>query len=135
MSDWLAIGPVANWEIGLKKKVWAVSPAQSKTWEKVAPGDRVFFYATAPVKGLVGYGTVSRTRVDETPFWPDEKAKGHTLWPYRIEFSSVTHISIHDWETKRVAPERQGIVFQRAFQPVTPDRAAEWVQALAKVAV
>ena len=99
MDNWLAIGPAENWKIGMKKKIWAVSPAQSKTWEKVETGDRVFFYATAPVKGIIGYGNVARTKVSETSFWPQEKEKGHTLWPFRIEFSEVTVIAASDWES------------------------------------
>jgi hypothetical protein len=135
MNTWLAIGPVENWKIGIKKKIWAVSPAQLKSWERIRPGDTVFFYATAPVKGLIGCGTVGKTDADEKPFWPQELEKGHVIWPYRIRFSSVTHISPHDWESKRVAPERTGIVFQRAFQPVGQERAESWLKALAKVAV
>ncbi len=135
MANWLAIGPAENWQIGIKKKTWAVSPAQQKTWEKLAPGDLVFFYATTPVKGIIGYGRVARTDVDENPFWPEEKRKGHTLWPFRITFSEVTFISLRDWETSRVVPERHGIVFQRALQPAAEEAAEAWRKALAKVAV
>jgi hypothetical protein len=135
MSVWLAIGPAENWKIGIKNKIWAVSPAQLKSWEKLRQGDRVFFYATAPVKGLIGYGTVGGTSADEKPFWPQEVEKGHVLWPYRIRFSEITHISPHDWEARRYVPERKGIVFQRAFQPANENHAQVWLKELAKVAV
>jgi hypothetical protein len=135
MANWLAIGPAENWQIGIRKKTWAVSPAQQKTWEKLASGDLVFFYATAPVKGIIGYGRVAGTGVDESPFWPEEKRKGHTLWPFRIAFSEVTFVSMKDWETKRITPERQGIVFQRALQPAAAEAAKRWLKELAKVAV
>lgn len=133
MSDWLAIGPPDNWKIGIKKKVWAVSPAQRKSWEQTRPGDVVYFYATAPVKGIIGYGTVARVKVDEKPFWPEEKEKGHTLWPFRLEFSDVTTIGVNDWEARRIIPERTGIVFQRAFQPVSNERAEPWKHAMEKL--
>lgn len=135
MSNWLAIGPADNWKIGAKKNVWAVSSRHKKAWEQVENGDTVFFYAIAPVKGIVGYGTVGKTRVANSLFWPQEKDEGYSIWPYQISFSSMTTISVHDWETKRVVPERQGIVFQRAFQPVNDKRAKTWFKTLAKVAV
>lgn len=131
MAHWLAIGPSENWKIGVKKKIWAVGPAQSKSWEKVEPGDTVFFYVTAPVKGLIGYGTVEKTRVKEPPFWPQEKEKGHALWPFQITFSEVTCLSEEDWEAEALRPKRKGIVFQRAFQPIKSDRARQWLKALA----
>jgi hypothetical protein len=127
MSNWLAIGPPGNWRIGVKDRVWAVSPAQMKSWEKLGKGDRVFFYATAPVKGLIGYGVVEKTSVDEVPYWPQEKEKKQVLWPFRIRFSEVKAVAAADWESKAVAPERKGIVFQRAFQPVAEAVAEKWV--------
>lgn len=130
MSDWLAIGPPENWRIGIQKKIWAVSPAQNKSWEKVQKGDRVFLYATAPVKGIIGYATVSQTKVDESPFWPQEKVKGHTLWPFRIHFKEVHALDPKGWESKSLKPDRKGIVFQRAFQPLAADRTAAWTKSL-----
>ncbi len=135
MANWLAIGPADNWKIGVRKKVWAVNGRNKKSWDRLQPPDTVFCYAIAPVKGIVGYGTVGKTSVSKTLFWPQEKDEGVQWWPYHIEFSEVTVISTHDWETKRVVPDHKGIVFQRAFQPVDEKRAKEWLKALAKVAV
>ncbi|HLU99769.1 MAG TPA: hypothetical protein VKZ59_00795 [Acidobacteriota bacterium] len=127
MAYWLAIGPSENWKIGIKNKLWAVGPPQSKSWEKIEPGDTVFFYVTTPVKGLIGYGKVEKTRVKESPFWPQEKEKGHALWPFQITFSEVSCLDQEDWQAKAVHPERKGIVFQRAFQPVDTNRAKQWL--------
>jgi predicted RNA-binding protein len=127
MKNWLAIGPPNNWKIGIKGKIWAVSPAQAKTWEKLEKDDRVFFYATAPVKGLIGYGVVEKTSADEQPFWPQEREKNQVLWPFRIRFSEVKAVPEPDWQAQSVTPERKGIVFQRAFQPVV---ASNWARNL-----
>jgi len=86
MSYWLAIGPPDNWEIGIKKKIWGVTPRHSKAWGLVEQGDTVFFYAMTPVKGLIGYGTVAKTKVDEKPFWPQEISEKQSYWPFRISF-------------------------------------------------
>ncbi|GAB4240023.1 MAG: hypothetical protein Kow00109_15020 [Acidobacteriota bacterium] len=130
MADWLVIGPVANWKLAVKHKIWAVSPRHQKTWEQIAAGDRVFFYATAPVKGLIGWGSVAATAVNEKPFWPDEKEKGHVLWPLEIRFDAVHVLPEKDWTTKARQIERRGIVFQRALQPVAAERAQEWAKEL-----
>lgn len=130
MQDWLVIGPVKNWRVAVQEKVWAVSPAQQKSWAQLQPGDRVFFYATAPVKGLIGWGRVARTSVNEAPFWPDEKEKGHVLWPFHIEFDEMRVLPEAVWSEKARRIDRRGIVFQRALQPVTPQLAKEWLQGL-----
>ncbi len=130
MAYWLAIGPVGNWEIGVKEKVWAVSPAHNKTWKRLRPGDTVFFYATAPVKGIIGLGTVREKRFDEELFWPQEREKGQSLWPFRLRFGDLKVLPKKEWSTKRYEPDRQGIVFQRAFQPVKPEVAEDWLSHL-----
>ena len=133
MPHWLAIGPPSNWRIGARKGVWAVSPNQYKSWGQVSKGDVVYFYATAPVKGLIGYATVSTTAATEKPFWPEEREKGHVLWPYHILLVDVRVLPTETWESKRLSPEREGIVFQRAFQPISDERASEWKLSLDRI--
>ncbi len=130
MGYWLAVGPVENWKIGVKEKIWAVSPSSSKRWEQIKKGDMVFFYATTPVKGLIGTGIVARTDFSESPFWPQEKQRGESLWPYRILFERLKVLPHTDWKTKRYSPDRRGIVFQVAFQPISEDRAKQWLAAM-----
>jgi hypothetical protein len=126
MTYWLAIGPAENWEIGIRKRTWGITPRHSKSWSKVQPGDTVFFYAMAPVKGIIGHGTVEKTKVDEKPFWPQEVSEKQSYWPFRITFEKTTALPRNHWETRRVVPGREGIVFQRAFQPINEERAGEW---------
>lgn len=130
MSYWLAIGPADNWEIGIKKKIWGVRPRHSKAWGQVQDGDTIFFYAMAPVKGLVGYGKVAKTKVDEKPFWPQEISEEQSYWPFRISFEETKALPRKDWETARIATGREGIVFQCAFQHVDEKRARGWQNTL-----
>lgn len=132
MSYWLAIGPADNWEIGIKKKIWGVTPRHSKAWNQVQNGDTVFFYAMTPVKGLVGYGIVANTKVDEKPFWPQDFSEKQSYWPFRISFEETKALPRKDWATSRIATGREGIVFQRAFQSVDEKRARGWQKALAQ---
>jgi hypothetical protein len=133
MKYWLAIGPAENWEIGIKKKIWGVTPRHSKAWGQVESGNTVFFYAMAPVKGLVGYGIVASTKVDEKTFWPQEVSEKQSYWPFRISFQETKALPRKEWETARMATGREGIVFQRAFQSVSEKRAREWLKNLASL--
>jgi hypothetical protein len=132
MAYWLAIGPAESWEIGIKEKVWAVSHHNAKAWEKVQPGDLVCFYATAPVKGIIGIAKVQSTRCDETPFWPQEAKAGASLWPFRILLQAVKALPRSDWETRRVELDRTGIVMQKAFQPLAEEKAKPIAEPFAK---
>jgi len=118
----------------LKKKVWGASPAHAKTWERIAPGDLLFLYAMAPVKGVFGCAKVVKTFVDEKPLWPQELEDKQVLWPFRMSLEIETVLPPEQWETKRVTLERGGIVFQRALQPVGEDKAQELLRGLKKPA-
>ena len=133
MNNWLAIGPADNWKLGLDGKVWGFAVRHGKAWARINPGDRLFFYATAPVKGIIGYGTVRRTFQGRSPFWPEEKKRGEILWPFRVEFSVERALPGKDWETKRLELDRRGVVFQRALQPLDAGKAGRLLKSLAKL--
>ncbi|MBI4340209.1 MAG: hypothetical protein HY680_09710 [Chloroflexi bacterium] len=124
MTSWLIVGPPGNLEIGLARRVWGLPPGYDTAMGRIAPGDTVYFYATAPVKGVVGSGVVKGTRRDQLPIWPQEIAQGEARWPMRIEFESVQVIPRDRWGTHRVAIERGRVVLQRALQRL-PDALAE----------
>lgn len=84
----------------------------------------------APVKGLIGYGIVAKTKVDEKPFWPQEMSDKQSYWPFRISLEETKAFPRQDWETARIATGREGIVFQRAFQSVNQKRAQDWQKTL-----
>ena len=131
MASWLAVGPPENWEIGLHEKLWGVPPTYEKVWGRIAPSDIVLFYATAPVKGVVGHGVVIATRREYTPIWPQEVKEGHALWPLRVQLEVRACLPRPQWESRRVAVQRQGLTLQRAFQRLDEKRAQELAEALA----
>jgi hypothetical protein len=130
MASWLAVGPPENWEISLEKGVWGIPPTYEKAWGRVAPGDTVFFYATAPVKGVIGYGEIRATKRESTPLWPQEVKEGRALWPLRVELEVKASLPRQQWEYRRVTVQRRGLVLQRAFQRLTDARAQELLEAL-----
>lgn len=132
MAHWLIIGPPANWEIGIEKKTWALSLRYEKFWARLRPGDAMLFYATAPVKGLIGSGVMSRIKKNQSLFWPQEITEGKVLWPLRIEFEEVKCIPRKKWEDNRIPVERRGITLQRALQQIPDERGGSLLQALRK---
>jgi len=132
MAHWLIIGPPANWEIGITNKMWSLSTRYEKFWARLQPKDNILFYATAPVKGVIGSGVVVKTKKNQSPFWPEEIKEGKLLWPLKIHFEDIKYIPIKKWEDNRIPVDRQGITLQRALQQIPDERGRSLLQALQK---
>lgn len=132
MAFWLIIGPPSNWIIGIKRKVWSLSTRYEKFWARLQPGDHLLFYATAPVKGVIGSGMVSRIEKVSSPFWPQEVKEGKLLWPLKIELEEMKCIPTKKWEDGRIPVERQGVTLQRALQQIPDERGRSLLAALQK---
>ena len=85
-SYWTLSGTPENWRVALEKGVWGVSERARALWSKVQPGDIVVFYATGT--GVIGYGTVEGKFESDEPLWPEEKAEGKVIWPYRLKIKA-----------------------------------------------
>jgi len=118
MSDWLAIGPKENWELGIKRGIWGSTERYYNAWDKVKKDDLVFFYVTKPIKAIVGYGAVKTKTRATKPFWQQEIKDGEVLWPLQLKFDVVKLIPLNQWEYKGIPlpPLSEGIVRQSAFQ-------------------
>ena len=88
MAVWILTGDETNWKQTLASEtIWGVRPNLERAWNRLQPGDRVYFYCKAPVKAIIGFGTVRRKFKRDQPFWPDEIAAGMVIYPYRFEFA------------------------------------------------
>ena len=59
MYYWLVVGPPENWETAFNQgNIWGLINKQKHWWDKLNEGDTVLFYATKPVSGFIGYGTI-----------------------------------------------------------------------------
>ena len=97
-------------------------------WEALADADRVIFYATVPIAGAVGYGTIRRRIKQDKPLWPQEVREKKVLWPLRFEFD-VDHLLPHEeWKQSRVTTKRIRTFARGGFQPVDEDVALEALQ-------
>lgn len=114
-------GSPSNWETALKKNIWGLRSNHRSEWWGITKGDPVFLYATSPVSGLIGYGTVIRTFEGKEPYWPDEIRKNQVKYPYRIEFTPVALLDQKSWKTKSVRINHLGPIYFRGVNPIVKE--------------
>lgn len=83
------------------------------------------FYATSPVKGLVGYGYVTATFAEHSPPWADEVAGDESKWPFRIRLERVHSLAESDWQLRKISVD-PGLVGERSVQSVPEADARLW---------
>lgn len=128
MVAYLVVGPPGNLEIGINEKIWGLPSSSEKMWQKLVPGDELVFYATTPVKGIVGYARVESTLRDASLLWPQEKKTGHSQWPLRVKLRNVRAMPASQWVSQHVPIGRKGL--QRSFQRLQEDRSKSLVQGI-----
>lgn len=70
---------------------------------EIADGDRIFFYVTTPVTGIVGFGRVrGKAFRGGKPLWHSEVAHNEVIFVHRFHFR-VTRLLDRDlWKSKRI---------------------------------
>lgn len=92
--------------------------------------DLVFFYATSPVAGVIGYGIV-RTKLRQiSPLWPRERAENRVIWPLRFEFDVISCLPPAVWRDQKVVLEELKVRVRAGFQALDPQAAEELLCAL-----
>jgi len=126
MNWWIAKGPPENWRVSFQKgNIWGVSERYKKSWLEIQPGDGLLFYATSPVKGLIGYGNVRSRFSENVIFWPMEERERVTFWPLRIRFEVCLLIPEEHWQSKAVVVSPRQSARQRALQKMSGDIAED----------
>ena len=130
MRTWLVDGDPDNWLVALRNKVWGVreTPRHTGIWRLISAGDRIVFYATGPVGGIIGMGTVTTKFRDESLLWPKEIARGHTIWPHRFGFEVDAVLLSDRWETDRLKLDGVSILVRGGFQRLGEDLVDEIVE-------
>ena len=86
VNSFLAVGDRRNWESAFSKgNIWGATEKRKEVWKKLMPGDLVFFYVKAPVRGVVGYGKMTTKFYDASPFFARDLRKD-SEWPWRFKF-------------------------------------------------
>lgn len=100
---WIVLGPEISWETAFKQGgIWGVKEALYPEWKALDPGDRMFFFVTKPVSGVIGVGSVQTKFIQDKPLWPDEIALGKVLYPYRFEFHIDYVLEQDRWKKDRI---------------------------------
>ncbi len=109
---WNLPGNLENWNIGIERKVWGMKSKFFQTWNRISVGDILFFYVSAPIKGIIGYGHVTTKFIGESPLWPDEIEKSEVIYPYLFEFEIDKLLESVQWRKRCVSVHDLNIVIQ-----------------------
>ena len=129
MNCWLVVGAIQNWRTAFEHgNIWGLKETQHYLWQNLEEGDKVLFYATSPVGGVIGYGILRTKFRQNQPLWPQELDEHRVIWPLRFEFDVESCLPPNVWKTKKLTSRA---IWPRAgFQPLSKDTAEELISAL-----
>ena len=100
---WLVVGSVKNWQTAFDHgNIWGLKVTQRHLWDNLQEDDILLFYATTPVVGVIGYGTVRTKFRQDKPLWPQELKEGKVIWPLRFEFDVEHCIPPDRWREEKL---------------------------------
>jgi hypothetical protein len=124
---WLAIGNPENWVTAFEyKNTWGLKPTQRHLWEALSTNDIVFFYATQPVIGILGYGFIKTKYSQDKPLWPQEIGENKVIWPLRFEFEVEKCLQFEEWSKAKINSEEIKRRTRSGFQRLSDDT-AKWI--------
>jgi len=119
---WLVVGTVQNWQTAFDHgNIWGLKETQRALWDRMSENDFVLFYATAPVSGLIGYGTIRTKFKQNRPLWPQEVRENKIIWPLRFEFDVEKCLPYERWQDTRIVSETLKLRVRGGFQPIEDD--------------
>jgi len=134
VNYWLAVGPPGNWKTAFERKnIWGLTARQKQSWESLAQADIVLFYATQPISGIIGYGTIQTKFRQNEPLWPNEIAQGKVIWPLRFEFNVEYCLPPDEWKVHIVTSNVLKLKAGRGFQLLEADLAHQVISQILPV--
>ena len=132
MNRWLLVGPVEHWRTALTNRLWGFRDAVTLRTlvSKIADGDWVFFYAKAPVSGVVGLGRVQGgVFTADKPLWPDEVASSGVIYLHRFHVLTTSVLPENSWNDRaiRLPDLHLSLKIYSAVNPI-PESAAAALQ-------
>lgn len=131
---WLVVGKPNQWRIAFEQgNIWGIKAdgRPEIMYQVLAENDKILFYATTPIAGVIGYGTVRRKFKQDKPLWPDEVEQKKVLWPLRFEFDVERLLPFEDWKSGKVDEQSLRTLARGGFQSVEEKLGLICVQALA----
>jgi hypothetical protein len=129
---WLAVGTPENWLTAFDYGgIWGLKSSQRRFWEAMGENtDLVFFYATVPVGGVIGFGII-RTKLQQvSPLWPEERANDEVIWPLRFEFDVLSAVPPRAWREERIVIEALKARARGGFQSLEKEHAQVLIHSL-----
>ncbi len=87
---YLLIADDQTWKIALKNELFGFSKKGKGIWKTTQVGEYVGFYATSPIKKIIGFGKITEKFTDRKLVFPDELFHKKPLWPYRISMEPIS---------------------------------------------
>jgi len=129
MNYWLVVGMPQNWEIAFTHgNIWGLKQTQFHLWKSLKENDKVIFYVTSPVKGVIGHGVVRTKFPQDEPLWPDEIKQRKVIWPLRFEFDVDFRLPQGKWASERLVSKE--LRPRAGFQPLSEDVGGRLVSSL-----
>ena len=128
MKNWLVIGIPKNWEQALSQPVpiWGLKNLYSKDFEILNNGDFLWFYATAPISGIIGLGSVKDKYIDSINLiWEEELVKKKVIWPLRFRIHVLKILPQINWKKDLIKVNDLKINWQRGFQLLNEEYSIE----------
>ncbi len=133
---WMVIGSPANWKEAFEKgNIWELRQSQKHRWESLAENDMILFYATQPIAGLIGYGSVQTKFRQDQPLWSEEIKQRKVVWPLRFEFNVGHCLPPNRWEIDRITSDTLKLKVAVGFQSLEPHLAEQIISQLKQVKV
>jgi predicted RNA-binding protein len=132
MSYWLVVGSKQNWETAFQQKnIWGLRTTQRYLWESIEEiKDKLLFYCTSPIGGVIGHGIVKIKFLQNKPLWPEEIQKNTVIWPLRFEFDVEFCFPQDKWNNSKITSSK---LFPRAgFQSIEESEALHIISEMHK---
>jgi len=126
---WLVVGSSENWRTAFEHgNIWGLKETQRHLWESLQENDILLFYATLPVSGLIGYGSVRTKFRQNQPLWPQEFQENRVVWPLRFEFDVEYCLPPDKWTTQKLVSK--DLWPRGGFQQLSKDKGEHLVYSI-----
>lgn len=121
VNYWLVVGGPVNWKFAFEHgNLWGLKEFREmrSLWNLLEEGDKLLFYVSGAIKGIVGCGKVITKFRQTNPLWPDEVSQGSVLWPLRFEFEVEYCLSPSLWKARCYRETNLQLITRMVFQCV-----------------
>jgi hypothetical protein len=123
------VGSPQNWHTAFEHgNIWGLKETQHHLWKALNEEDKVAFYATSPVKGIIGYGVVRTKLKQNKPLWPDELKTHKVIWPWRFEFDVQFCLPPDKWASNKIISKE--LWARSGFQLLDPNTGKKLASAM-----